>query len=189
MRKTQPKIVAVIGSCRRGNTFAMVEAACRALMGKCDFTVIDLRKTNTRPCNGCLRCDETGICPLRDDMRKILQKIASADGFIFGTPTRWSLLSGELKIFMDRLNPLASRETLKGKKAVLFAVGQSSKKNGKSVKLARDSVASFCDNAGIKVIKSVLAYDCLKASDVKKKSPAVLVKCAKAASALLRSLI
>ncbi len=181
------KIVAISGSRRHGNSFAMVEAACRALKGRCSLTRVDLGNVDCRPCDGCLRCDKTGACRLKDDMQKILPKIAEADGFIIATPARWSLLSGELKVFLDRLNPLAMRELLKGKKAIIFAAGQSSKAQGESVRLARDSVAFFCDNAGIDVVDSVLAYGLLLPSDIKK-TPAVLKKCEKASVKLLQSL-
>jgi multimeric flavodoxin WrbA len=186
MSKKDLKIVAVIGSCRRGNTFAMVDAACRALKGKCKMTVVDLRELDIRPCDGCLQCDKTGRCYIQDDMQEIVTEVANADAFIFGTPARWGLLSGELKVFFDRLNPLASRETLKGKKAVIFAVGQSAEDQSDSIGCARDSVVHFCRDAGIKVLDSVLAYDCLGDSDLGDKSPDVLAKCEVAAGKLLQ---
>jgi multimeric flavodoxin WrbA len=181
------KIVAVSGSQRRGNTFAMVDAACRALEGRCEVTMIDLRKFNIQPCSGCLKCDTTATCRIQDSMADILPEVAGADAFIFGTPARWSILSGELKVFFDRLYPLPEK-ALKGKKAVIFAVGHDSQDNGGSIQRTRDSVAHCCDNIGIDVIDSVLAYGCLHSSDARKKTPEILQKCAEAANNLCRVL-
>lgn len=181
------KIVAVSGSQRRGNTFTMVDAACRALEGQSEVTMIDLRKFNIQPCSGCLKCDTTATCRIQDGMASILPEVASADAFIFGTPARWSVLSGELKVFFDRLYPLPEK-ALKGKKAVIFAVGHDSEDNGGSIQRTRDSVVHCCDNIGIEVVDSVLAYGCLHSSDLRKKTPGVLQQCAKAAQNLCRVL-
>ncbi len=103
------RILAIVGSARRGNTYAMVEAATHELSAKaCDVELIHLRDIKLEVCDGCLACDEEGKCVIEDDMEKILPDVAQADGFIFGTPARWSLLSGELKVFIDRSNPLAA---------------------------------------------------------------------------------
>lgn len=181
------KIVAIVGSIRRGNTYAMVEAASRAL-GKCDVELIHLKNIDIKMCDGCLSCDKKRKCRIDDSMKNILPKIVNADGFIFGTPSRWSLLAGELKVFFDRLNPLAIPELLKGKKALIFAVGQTVGREAESIKRAIESVKFFCDNAGIEVVDTVMAKGCTGSNDLISKYPTILSKCKRAAIKLYNSL-
>ncbi len=181
------KIVAIVGSLRRGNTYNMVEAGCQALTD-CDVELIHLKDISLNHCDGCLECDESGVCTLTDDMTKVVTRIKGADGFIFGTPARWSLLSGELKTFFDRLNPLAVPELLAEKKAIIFAVGQSKDQDAGSIKLAADSVGFFCENAEVEVVDVVLATDCLNPEDLITKHANYLDDCKLSAKKLYQSL-
>jgi multimeric flavodoxin WrbA len=165
----------------------MVESACHAIGSECDVEFIHVKDMTVKFCDGCLACDKTGKCHITDSMTPTIKSIVAADGLILGTPTRWSLLSGELKVLMDRLNPLATQQKLKGKKAIVFTVGQSTPDQDNSVKLACSSVVDFCDNAGIAVVAKVLAFGCLSANDIIEKSPEVLTKCKKAGRKLLES--
>jgi len=182
------RVVAIVGSSRRGNTYAMVESACHGIGTDCDLELIHIRDMTIKFCDGCLTCDSNGKCHINDSMTDIITSIIAADGLIIGTPARWSLLSGELKVLIDRLNPLAAQERLKKKKAIVFAVGQTSPEQDDSVKTACNSVVAFCANAGIKVVSKVLAYGCLEPNDLIEKSPDVLDKCKRAAKKLLASL-
>ena len=182
------RIVALVGSTRRGNTYAMVESACHVLSSESDVELIHLKDTSVHFCDGCLSCDETGECHIQDGAIEIVRSLSAADGLILGTPTRWSLLSGELKVLFDRLNPLAVSETLAGKKAVVFAVGQSKPEDSKSVELACRSVVNFCENAGIEVVRTVLAFECLNQGDLIEKHSTVLAECKMAARTLLSAL-
>lgn len=181
------RIIAIVGSNRRGNTYAMVEAACHGLNDS-EVELIHLKDLNIKPCDGCLTCDETGACHLMDDMEKILPRMKIADGFIFGTPARWSLLSGELKVFFDRLNPLASPQSLNGKKAIVFAVGQTEGDEAISIKNTVKSIEYFCDNAGIEVVDTLSVDGCLSPNDLITKKPEILKKCKSSSKKLFNSL-
>lgn len=181
------RIMAIVGSNRRGNTYAMVEAGCHALKDS-ETELLHLKDLNILSCDGCLKCDKTGKCHIEDDMSTIIERIENADGFIFGTPARWSLLSGELKVFIDRLNPLAMSEKLSDKKAIIFSVGQTEGEEASSIKLAAESVRYFCENAGIEVIDIVLAEGCIKNEDLISKSPDIITVCKKSAIKLHNSL-
>lgn len=59
-----------------------------------------------KPISGCLACgmcSSTGFCAINDIVNDCLEKAASADGFIFGSPVHWAGASGALTSFMDRL--------------------------------------------------------------------------------------
>lgn len=51
-------------------------------------------------------CQRTGKCVINDDVRQYLGKISNADILVFATPIYYYSMSGQLKTFLDRLNPL-----------------------------------------------------------------------------------
>ena len=56
----------------------------------------------TAGCIGCGSCIETGKCFVDDKVNEFLEKVPSADGFIFGTPVHFASGSGMMTSFMDR---------------------------------------------------------------------------------------
>jgi len=161
------KILAVYSGRKNGNSSIMIQKAMEAVSNADSFVdVIHVGSMKLLFCDGCLSCDETKVCHLHDDMSSIISKIDNYDAFIFATPTRWSLLSGDMKVFFDRFNPLATTNMLEGKKAIIFVVGQSKDDEATSIRLAADSIRYFCENAGIEVIDSIIATDCLNSGDI-----------------------
>lgn len=61
-------------------------------------------------CIGCLACQKTSKCILHDDMEDILEKMVSADVVAFATPIYFYEMSGQMKTFLDRTNPLFAGE-------------------------------------------------------------------------------
>lgn len=61
-------------------------------------------------CRGCLACQKTGRCVIRDDAREIVEKMAKADVLVFATPVYYYEMSGQLKTMLDRSNPLFASE-------------------------------------------------------------------------------
>lgn len=58
-----------------------------------------------KPISGCIACKgcfKTGKCVIDDTVNIFLEKAASADGFIFGSPVHYAGASGMLTSFMDR---------------------------------------------------------------------------------------
>lgn len=54
-------------------------------------------------CIGCGNCLETGKCFVDDKVNEFLEKVPSADGFVFGTPVHFASGSGMITSFMDRV--------------------------------------------------------------------------------------
>lgn len=54
-------------------------------------------------CLGCGSCIKTGRCIINDKVNEFLDKVNSADGFVFGTPVHFASASGMITSFMDRL--------------------------------------------------------------------------------------
>lgn len=54
-------------------------------------------------CIGCGNCLKKGKCFVDDKVNEFLEKVPSADGFVFGTPVHFAACSGMLSSFMDRV--------------------------------------------------------------------------------------
>jgi multimeric flavodoxin WrbA len=83
--------------------------------------LIRLRDRNVKVCDGCLVCEKTNTCHIKDDMQEIYRQILAADGLIFGTPVYFDV-TAQGKIIIDRLlrefksgPTTASRKSLTGR--------------------------------------------------------------------------
>jgi multimeric flavodoxin WrbA len=67
--------------------------------------VIHIHQLHLKQCLGCYSCwtRTPGVCVHKDGMADAIQKYIQADFLIFGTPLYFSLMSGEMKTFIDRL--------------------------------------------------------------------------------------
>lgn len=57
-------------------------------------------------CLGCLACQKTQKCVLKDDAANIMAKVKNADTLVFVTPIYYYEMSGQMKVLLDRMNPL-----------------------------------------------------------------------------------
>ncbi len=57
-------------------------------------------------CRGCLACQSTYKCVIKDDASAIAENMKNADAIVFATPVYYYGLSGQLKTMLDRANPL-----------------------------------------------------------------------------------
>ena len=67
---------------------------------------ISLKNKEIRFCIGCLSCQKTQKCVLKDDAIEIAEKVKSADTLVFATPIYYYEMSGQMKTLLDRMNPL-----------------------------------------------------------------------------------
>lgn len=61
-------------------------------------------------CKGCLACQKTQKCVIRDDANAIAEKMRTADVIVFATPIYYYEMSGQMKTLLDRANPLYSSD-------------------------------------------------------------------------------
>lgn len=162
------KVLIIIGSRREGNS-AILGKKIKEVLKKERISVDIITPGNQKIylCTGCMDCDENGVCDFKDDMVDNVAKVKDSDYLIFITPTRWNLLSGDIKMFMDRLNPLYASRKLEGKKMIALAVG-AKKKEDYSVDGAITSLGSFADSSGMKTVYHKEFYDCLEFEDILK---------------------
>ena len=71
-----------------------------------DVERISLKGKEINFCIGCLVCQKTQKCVLKDDAVEIAEKVKNADTLVFVTPIYYYGMSGQMKTLLDRLNPL-----------------------------------------------------------------------------------
>jgi multimeric flavodoxin WrbA len=97
------KILGICGSPRKdGNTtFALRYALEKAEALGADTEFITLRDKQLTPCNGCFSC-RSGKCVFDDDMSPIYDAILDCDGLVLASPVYLGMVSGQMKVMMDR---------------------------------------------------------------------------------------
>ncbi len=163
------KVTIIIGSRRTGNSQHLAKKMIeRFKKERIISNIIIPGNQKIFLCTGCMDCDVNGKCDFKDDMEENINKILESDTLIFITPTRWNLLSGDLKIFMDRLNPLYTPKKLENKKMVAIAIG-SKKKEEYSTESAITSLGNFADSANMNSVYRYQFNECLEANDILEK--------------------
>lgn len=69
---------------------------------------VNVKDIDLRFCTGCLACQRTcdARCVVNDGMNALYDRVRAADVLAFATPVYYYGMSGQLKTFLDRLNPL-----------------------------------------------------------------------------------
>ena len=70
---------------------------------------ICLRDYELKYCRGCYACYELGKCFQEDGMNELANKLLEADVIVFATPVYFYSMSGQLKVFIDRLVPMYTK--------------------------------------------------------------------------------
>ncbi len=76
---------------------------------------LNLSDYTVHPCRGCEVCSKTGTCVIDDDAPKLQQKFLAADGIVLASPNYMMNVSGQLKVFLDRIFSHVHCQTLYGK--------------------------------------------------------------------------
>jgi multimeric flavodoxin WrbA len=120
MVKKMVKLLGIVGSPRKGgNTEVIMKEALKAGEEEgAETELIHLVHFSLRPCDGCRTCFETKNCIIEDDVEKIFEKMAEADGIIIGSPVYFYNTNAQTKTFIDRvgyLNAARGRVTFRNK--------------------------------------------------------------------------
>lgn len=119
------KITAIVGSPRKkGQSARLVNAI---LDGAKEFgaevAIHYLSERNIMPCTGCYSCEKTKECIIKnDDMMGIYEDMETADAYVFASPVYFDQVSGQFKVFIDRIFPYYWDKPLTGKKGVFTLV-------------------------------------------------------------------
>ena len=72
----------------------------------CEVAQLSLRGKSIDFCKGCMACQKTLHCIIKDDANAIVEQIGKADVLVFATPIYYYGMSGQMKTLLDRANPL-----------------------------------------------------------------------------------
>ena len=72
--------------------------------------LISLKNNTIAFCKGCLACQQTGHCVIKDDANAITDKMLEADVVVWATPIYYYEMSGQMKTMIDRANSLFPKD-------------------------------------------------------------------------------
>jgi multimeric flavodoxin WrbA len=127
------KVLGIMGSPRVGGNSDILldEALAGAKEVGAEVEKIILDKKKIAGCKDCKKCNETGICVIKDDMHEIQKKILEADAIIHSGPVYFWSMTGQMKTYLDRWAALFDAEwrwqkayypRMKGKRIGLITV-------------------------------------------------------------------
>ncbi len=112
------KILGINGSPRgeRGATMRLIAAVLDgARMAGAETEVVHLADLDFRFRNACSICFQEGRCAEEDDFPSFYEKMKEADGLILGSPVYFDLVSGQMKMLIDRMADGIQCQSLTGK--------------------------------------------------------------------------
>jgi multimeric flavodoxin WrbA len=168
------KAVGIVGSPRKkGNTSLLVNEALRGIQEDGSETkVFYLNEMQIRGCQGCRTCKKPEAkCALKDDMATLYEEIESADAVVIGSPVYMFQMTGQTKLFVDRLyafmNPDFSHRLGEGKKTLMiYAQGQPAPELFKNSFDTNNAVFSML---GFKIQDTIIAAGTADPGDVLEK--------------------
>lgn len=102
------KVLLIAGSPRKNGNSDLLSAQFGRGAEEAGHQVetICVRDLNLNYCIGCLACQKTRRCIHKDAMNDLLPKLMEADVICFSSPVYYYSVSGQMKVFLDRCNPL-----------------------------------------------------------------------------------
>jgi len=127
------KVLGIMGSPRIGGNSDILldEALAGAKAAGADVEKIILDKMKISGCKDCKKCNDTGICVIKDDMPEMHKKILEADAIIHSCPVYFWAMTAQMKAYLDRWCALFDAEwrwqknyypQMKGKRIGLITV-------------------------------------------------------------------
>ena len=107
------KKVLVISTSIRGNSNSEKLAEAFADGAKAagnEVELVSLKDKTIAFCKGCLACQQTGHCVIKDDANAITDKMLEADVVVWATPIYYYEMSGQMKTMIDRANSLFPKD-------------------------------------------------------------------------------
>lgn len=98
------KVLILSGSPRKGGNSDILcdEFAKGAKDAGHNVEKIRVAEKNVACCQACYACKNSGVCPIKDDMAEILQKMIDADVLVLASPVYFYSIDAQLKAVIDR---------------------------------------------------------------------------------------
>lgn len=106
------KVIVVTSTPRKGGNSEILaqKFAEGAQAAGNEVLFVNVRDIGLQYCTGCMYCKSHDKCVLGDGMNALYTQFQNADVLAFATPVYYYSVSGQLKTFLDRLNPLYPRD-------------------------------------------------------------------------------
>ncbi|MCK9308284.1 MAG: flavodoxin family protein [Methanoculleus sp.] len=112
------RILGINGSPRgeRSATMRLIAAVLEGAKEKgAEIDVVNLIDLDIRFRNACSACFQEGRCVEEDDFPGLYEKIKAADGLVLGSPVYFDLVTGQMKLLIDRMADGIQCQALSGK--------------------------------------------------------------------------
>jgi multimeric flavodoxin WrbA len=98
------KVLGVMGSPRIGGNSDLLldQALAGAAEAGAEVEKVVLVQKKIAGCYDCKKCNESGICAVKDDMPEIHQKILEANAIIHSVPVYFWAMTSQMKAYLDR---------------------------------------------------------------------------------------
>ncbi|MDO8568360.1 MAG: flavodoxin family protein [Dehalococcoidales bacterium] len=105
------KAVAFVGSPRKnGNTEILTAHTLKAIAEEgIEIELVRLAGLDIRPCNACMACAKEEICPIKDDVFPLYEKMKAADAIILASPVYYGSATALIKALMERCGYIGGR--------------------------------------------------------------------------------
>ena len=106
------KVIVISTSLRPGsNSHALAEQFAKgAEAAGHQVEFVSLRGKEIKFCIGCLSCQKTGACVIKDDVPAIMESVLNADVVCWATPIYYYEMSGQMKTLIDRMNAMYPKD-------------------------------------------------------------------------------
>lgn len=98
------KILGIMGSPRIGGNsdILLSQALAGAKTAGADVEKIILDRKHISGCKDCKKCNNTGVCVIKDDMLEVQKRITDAYAIIHSTPVYFWSMTSQMKAYLDR---------------------------------------------------------------------------------------
>ncbi len=161
------KVLIISSSPRKGGNSETLAKyfADGALSAGNEVETVYMREKNINFCKGCFACLKLGKCVIKDDAAEIVTKMHDADVIAFATPVYYYSISGQLKMMLDRSNPIFDTDYVFTKAYLLATAAEDEDYTVEgAIKAVKGWVDCFerCELAGV-----VFAGNCNDVGDIK----------------------
>ncbi len=154
------KIIAFLGSPRNDGTtrFVVGKLLQGAKAAGAETRLYNLNELNFKGCQGCRKCKEQEKCDLVDDLTPVYDEILQADLMVVASPIYMAYVTGQTKLFLDRLYALKGADQVSrvpaGKKSVLVLTQGYADENAYENMIK--SVSSLISRFGFEVVDTMV---------------------------------
>jgi multimeric flavodoxin WrbA len=103
-KEEKMQVLGILGSPRiGGNSDILLDQALAGAKGAgAEVEKVLLCQAKISGCLDCTKCNEAGVCAIKDDMQTLYPKILEADAIIHSVPVYFWAMTAQMKAYLDR---------------------------------------------------------------------------------------